>query len=419
LAGLLVAAVLVAGAARYFSDQTVRLGETGAGQFGRQAGLAGAGIAGLLLVAHPAFTSRMPLESQAVLRSLRSGDLSARDAERLQRGYYENLIGVNALNSQLWEVYAQRPDDWQFIAETPAGRNSGDFLEKELVPGAEILWHGAPFRVNRWGMRDRDYERTPPPNTRRIAVFGASYTIGSGVGDGKNWESLVEDRLNRERAPGAAAVEILNFAVPGYTAIQSLRLLDIRALEFAPNVVWLVTYPDESLDIVHHIVKMVRSGVPLPYPRLDHVVAEAGVTPDLTEEEAKRRLLPLHRDLLAWTYGEVVARCRARGIRPVWIFLPATRAVRGEDPLPWMMQLAADSGFATAELATVYDGYRQEEIIVAPYDFHPNEKGHRIIADRLYQQLAPRPELVGAPDPGQPAASHGIPPAPAAPPDGD
>ena len=48
-------------------------------------------------------------------------------------------------------------------------------------------------------MRDQDYERSPPPNTFRIALLGPSNVMGWGVGDGETFEALVEERLNRER----------------------------------------------------------------------------------------------------------------------------------------------------------------------------------------------------------------------------
>jgi hypothetical protein len=396
LGGLFGGAVLIASVARFFSGHTVRLGDTGPGRYGPQVAMAAVGITVLAVAARPGVTRRLPLETQQVLFGLQSGDLNARDAERLQRGYYENLIGVSALNSRLWEVYAKRPDDWLFIHQTPAGRSTTDFMEKELVPGAEILWHGKPFRVNRWGMRDKDYERAPAPGTRRIALFGASYTIGSGVADGEVWESLIEDRLNREHPVDASPVEVLNFAAPGYVGFQHLLLLDRRALDLAPTAIWIVSYPDEALDLGNHIERLRFAGVPMPWPYLDSVIQRAGLTPELPREEVRRRLRPFARELFEWTMREIAARARPRGITLGWIYLPATRAARTEDPYPWMEQTAREAGFATAELRTVYEGHAMEDIIVAPYDFHPNELGHRIIADMLYPQIA-RPEFLGAP----------------------
>ncbi len=46
--------------------------------------------------------------------------LNKRDAALLRRGYYEELIGAERFNSQLWEVNMRRPTHWPDINETEA-----------------------------------------------------------------------------------------------------------------------------------------------------------------------------------------------------------------------------------------------------------------------------------------------------------
>jgi hypothetical protein len=81
----------------------------------------------------------------------------------------------------------------------------------ELVPSTSIYFHGEKLSINRWGMRDRDYEKIPAPNTYRIALTGPSFVMGYGVADEEDFDWLLEDRLNRENAGGQyAKYEILN-----------------------------------------------------------------------------------------------------------------------------------------------------------------------------------------------------------------
>ena len=51
-----------------------------------------------------------------VIVSLKSGGLSRADAAAMERGYYEGLTNVNRFNSQLWEIYMNRPAGWLDIA---------------------------------------------------------------------------------------------------------------------------------------------------------------------------------------------------------------------------------------------------------------------------------------------------------------
>ncbi len=394
LAGAFAIAFVVAAAARWATSVAGRLGEAESPrQFVRQAAVVSAGLAALFLVDSNPVSSRLSLETRAVIGDLHRPDLNPRDADLLRRGYYENLMGVSRLNTQLWEVLNQRPDDWVFIAQTPAGRETGDFLDKELVPGAGILFRGKPFRVNQWGMRDREYAKEPAPGTTRVAILGASYVVGSGVADGQPFESVLEDLLN-EGGDGKR-YEILNFAVQGYTPPQQLHLLERRVLDFRPQAVWHVAHHAEPGVSADHVIKMVRAGVPLPYPYLEDLVRRAGVTPALTEQEAHRLLRPFHEELIRWIYGEFVARCRERGVLPVWIFLPTGLVAPAENRVEEILPIAREAGFTVVDLSNVYEGHDLDRIMIAVYDRHPTPEGHRIIARRLLDELRARPELFG------------------------
>ena len=123
---------------------------------------------------------------------------------------------MNRFNSQLWEIYTKRPSNWVQIRDTAAIRLTNDDLILELAPSTTIDFNGTQMTTNRWGMRDKDYEKIPPPNTYRIALTGPSFVMGYGVNDGEDFDSLLEERLNRENSGTPyAGYEILNFAVPG------------------------------------------------------------------------------------------------------------------------------------------------------------------------------------------------------------
>ena len=131
-----------------------------------------------------------------------------------------NLTALNRFNTELWQLYMKKPKDWGAISQTEAIRFTDNFLGIELVPSASITFHGKKLSVNQWGMRDREYTKRKPADAVRIVLLGSSYTMGSGVADGKTFEALVEDRLNETWSKGRR-YEILNFAVPGYSILSS------------------------------------------------------------------------------------------------------------------------------------------------------------------------------------------------------
>ncbi len=76
-------------------------------------------------------------------------------------------------------------------------------------------------------MRDKDYTLKKPENTIRIALLGASHVVGSEVNDDETFESILEERLNKE-FNGKSRLEILNFAHTGRTVIHQVTLLEKR-----------------------------------------------------------------------------------------------------------------------------------------------------------------------------------------------
>jgi hypothetical protein len=139
-------------------------------------------IGAVLLVSTPAVFTRLGGTVQTVIEDLKTARLSDRDAELLRRGYYEDLMGVNRFNPDLWEIYSKRPNDWPLLQDTVLLDLADDFTIFHMNPNQSIMFHGERFSTNEWGLRDKSYSQTPPPETYRIALLGPSYVMGSGGG---------------------------------------------------------------------------------------------------------------------------------------------------------------------------------------------------------------------------------------------
>jgi hypothetical protein len=314
--------------------------------------------------------------------------LSDREAALLQRGYYEDLIGVSRFNSQLWDIYSKRPSDWPTLTETEAARQTGNNLIVELVPSTSIYFHGEKLTINRWGMRDRDYEKIPAPNTYRIALTGPSFVMGYGVADDEDFGALLEARLNRENAGSSyAQYEILNFAVPGYSPIQNLMILEQKIASFQPNALFYMAHQREEEAAVLYLADRISVGADLPYPDLIAMARAAGAKSGATKVEVERVLQPIRTEILAQTYRHIVETSRAHGILPIWIFMPTLEDPLRQEEVDHLKQVAEQSGFIILDLSDAYDNQDLESLVVAYWDKHPNAKGHSLIADDLYRKL--------------------------------
>jgi hypothetical protein len=356
--------------------------------FFRSAAVTAAFILLLFLIGSPIVYGQIGGKAQELIADLTVDRLSAQEAALLQRGYYEDLTGVSRFNSQLWEIYSKRPADWPTIAETEAARHTGDNLILELVPSTTITFHGEQLSINRWGMRDRDYERSRSPDSYRIALTGPSFVMGFGVADDEGFEWLLEERLNREHAGSQyASYEILNFAVPGYSPIQNLMVLEQKGLSFQPNALFFVAHQREEEAAVLYLADRMSVGADLPYEGLVRLAHEAGVEAGMTKVEAERQLRPFEAEILSWTYRHIVEVARSRGILPVWIFMPTLEYPLQEEKIAHLSRVAEESGFIVLDLSPAYENQDPESLIIAYWDKHPNAKGHSLIADQLYHEL--------------------------------
>jgi hypothetical protein len=318
------------------------------------------------------------------INSLRSGKLSRLDVAMMEKGYYENLNRVERFNSQLWELYMNRPASWLDVVGDGLERFTGDFRYKELVPSFVAHTSHGKISTNRWGMRDKNYEKSPLPNTYRVALLGASSVMGWGVNDDGTFEAILEKRLNAERANKPyAKYEILNFAVPGYDPLQQLLVLD-KALEFKPSALFYVATGREASRAAAQLAAAASGKVPLPFEYLREISDKAGVPPGTPQSIASRRLMPFRDELLAWTYQYIVERSRHLNIVPVLIFLPQVSDGSWKDETPAILRIAKEAGFKVLDLSDVYSTEDINSVRVAEWDNHPNRKGHELVATRLY-----------------------------------
>jgi hypothetical protein len=330
--------------------------------------------------------------AEATLASLRSARLNRRDAQRMERGYYESLLDVNTFNSDLWQVLGKRRGDVRpFEEEKNAVRVTNDFLGTELIPSIDIAHQGTRLTTNRWGMRDRDYERERAPGTFRAALLGSSHVMGMGVADSATFENVVEDRLNAERSGDAPRVELLNFAVGGYSPLEQIAVLEDRAAPFSPDAVLYFGRLNDVDDVVRRLGVLVSTGVDLRYDFLRDIVKRAGVDSRSGEAYLRGRLTALGPEILSGLYREIVAQSRARGTTPVWIRLPLVIEHSPPEEID-VTEMAREAGFIVLTMEGAYDGVAPDSIWLAEWDQHPNAAGHRLLAGKLEQALRESPQ---------------------------
>ncbi len=349
------------------------------------------GILALVAVGLPRVNNNFGEQSASFIASLKESRLNDRDQGVLERGYYEGLIDGNSYTSQIWWTdKGEKPDNWKATMNSDAVQPGEDVLVYELIPSYSGIIKDAPFTVNEWGMRDKSYAKEKEPGTFRIAFMGASFEQGAGVDDEEIFPALIEQMLNEQHAGQTYdKYEVLSFAVGGYSPVQTLYLMENKAIEFSPDVIIYAIHSTEKRRLLMQLQKLAQDKRDVSYVFLNDIFAEAGVTKDITHQEARRRLDPFGEKIIQTSFEKMGAFSDAQQIPIIGLFVPSTEEVDGynEEWHPILRGYAEESGFNVVTLEGAYQGVEAEAVYLAPWDTHLNKRGHKLIADALYKTL--------------------------------
>lgn len=119
----------------------------------------------------------------------------------------------------------------RFITGTEYGirGNIPNAVYRQVTPEADV-----EMRINAQGMRaERDFTLEKPPGTCRIALMGDSYFMGYEA----HYEDTIGHLLEVRLADKGYNVEVLNFAVSGFSTEEMLREFEARTIHYAPDVI--------------------------------------------------------------------------------------------------------------------------------------------------------------------------------------
>jgi alginate O-acetyltransferase complex protein AlgI len=346
----------------------------------------------VLLVAPSVATQTLPSVRHIVAR-LHRDVLNARDLASQRRGYYE-------------ELDIARMDTWQWRrTEEPEGwgkgfklfyRQRADFMLKDIAPAVSTFLGGGPIRSNRWGMRDREYERIKPSNTYRIVLLGGSHDQGTGVKEDETYENIVEEHLNQEPPSSRySRYEILNMSVGGTGVFQRLLRLEEQGFQFEPDAVILSVAAADRQFFSRHLSQTLSLKIepPLGYREiLEQVARKAGIRAKMPDIMIERRIRPYIGELYGWTFRRLAHQCKEHGIRPLIIYRPVPVDFEGWEQASRseITHLVQAAGIKLIDLSPAFDSVTDRDtLMLAKWDHHTTVLGHQLLANKLYEGLVP------------------------------
>jgi lysophospholipase L1-like esterase len=267
-------------------------------------------------------------------------------------------------------------------------------------PGFRGKFQGRPVAINALGLRGPEVLVPKPSGRRRIACFGDSITFGYGVGDDETYAFLLGQRL----APDG--VDVVNAGVTGYTSHQVVRLLRRVGPALQLDVAtFCVGWNDASRRPVDDRTYARRIAAAMALEGLArhlHIYrAMQGIYTRWVARRAERewddppRAVRVPLDQYRENLRALVADCRARNVRPVFLELPRRRRAAepptDSPPDRALREVARQLGvpyigldeLGVESARSANDRYFMDTLHLSP-------EGHRHLAERLSRELRAR-----------------------------
>ena len=145
----------------------------------------------------------------------------------------ELAVQVRAQMKYGYNLFATMENESMFVVDGSTGL-------KLLRPSGVFVRNQQFIRSNSLGLRGPEISMTHGPQTRRIAILGASTVMGATAPDNEHtFPALLESRL-RTRLRGLD-VEVINAGISGYALADEQAMLERRLAPLRPDLV--VLYP--------------------------------------------------------------------------------------------------------------------------------------------------------------------------------
>jgi len=154
------------------------------------------------------------------------------------------------------ELYVRIFDKYKAMDEMDMKkyRAPSDILHHTFVPKGKGRNYTKEFRtiyrINSFGIRDREYALNKEEGVFRIIVLGDSFTEGYGVNIEDTFIKKLEWLLNSDETAKDNKYEVLNFGCAGYSPLLEYILLKQKGMKFDPDlVILMLDYSDFYDDI--------------------------------------------------------------------------------------------------------------------------------------------------------------------------
>ncbi|HMU96522.1 MAG TPA: response regulator [Elusimicrobiota bacterium] len=114
-------------------------------------------------------------------------------------------------------------------------------LPYQFEPNAQWASDGLVFRVNSWGLRDRDFPLVAPPDTYRVLLLGGTAAFGARTADNDTLARQLENALRAAGVRSGQTIQVINATHWAYSPADQWAYVEKEGFQFRPQIIaWIV-----------------------------------------------------------------------------------------------------------------------------------------------------------------------------------
>ena len=300
--------------------------------------------------------------------------------------------------------YSYTPLDIKVMGNVHDWRFQHSFKDDHFIYDPNLIWRPKKNHsvFNSQGYRGKELSIKKDENEFRIFAIGDSNTLGWAGKDGPNWPMYLQDLLtNRDKT-----FSVINAGVWGYSSYQGVERLkeslflkpDLVLISFGVNDAHLVEVSDADFTRTNadFIKTKLSSYKPFLYKFKIGQVVLAFLGKVMSPKKGSGKDELVHRVSVDEYKDNLIRMIEISKKNNITCIL-LTRPFIGESPNKlWWKNFAPDYVKATIEVGQNYDApvidlysqFKDKEEYFAD-ESHFNEKGHRLAAKIVYDQIKP------------------------------
>jgi len=270
----------------------------------------------------------------------------------------------------------------------------------------ELIYTRVPGKCdsNSHGFRDYEYAYSKGEKVFRIVIIGDSVAEGQGVKIKDTFGKVLEKKLNLLPKADERKVEVIVLAQSGYSTSQELFLLEHEAFRYSPDlIVWSYVLNDPAHPVYHN--SNGELGLYYFKPAFHTVNFVFKKVFQISERRKKANCESEYNALLHCVYwdqvesniGKIADIAKKHGVPVIFLIHPIFEENGSFDHYslaPLHAKLGATAAAVGLPVVDIWEAYKSHEPreLTLPqghrFDpLHPNEEGHRIAADFLFNYI--------------------------------